>query len=90
MLLLILSLARELPSRLIFLEQTPDQSQDNSQQYTENDHRSYWEIEAEVFFFYPDIAGQATYPMEFVVEEVNDNTYHNDRCSKEDDIFTGL
>ena len=70
--------------------QSPDNGNHDSEQNTEKNHRSNREIEAEIFFFDPYIAGQSTDPMQFAVEKVNDNPYNNDRQPGHHNIFAGL
>ena len=44
---------------------------------TEKNHGRYWEIEPEIFFFNPYIAGKPSNPMELIVKKIDDNACQN-------------
>jgi hypothetical protein len=44
----------------------------NRNNHADNNHGGDWKIKAKVLFFNSDIAGQAAYPMKFIMKKVND------------------
>ena len=53
----------------------------DSDHYTEYDHSCKWKIKAEVLPLNADIARQPAYPVQFVMEEVNDQPGQRDQYS---------
>ena len=69
---------------------TPDNSYDQSNQQTEKNHCCDRKIKTEISFFDTDISGKITYPMQFVMKKVDDNSYYYNDYSSQDNVFTGF
>jgi len=62
----------------------------DSNQNTENDHCGNREIEPEIFFLNSDIARQVSYPVQLIMEKINDYACEENYSSGEHNIFSRL
>jgi hypothetical protein len=72
------------------LKKSFDDLDNQSEKQTKNDHGGDWEIKSEIFFFDSDISGQPSNPMQFVVEEINNDPNDHNKQSDSDDPFAGF
>jgi hypothetical protein len=63
---------------------------DHRYQNTKQDHGCYREIEAEIFFFNTNITRQVADPMQFVMEEIDDQAYYYYSSPNEHNILAGI
>ena len=61
---------------------------DDSDQNRKNDHRNNRKVKGEIFPNDPDVSGQPAYPVEFIVEEINDEACKYYDNTNNDHIFT--
>jgi hypothetical protein len=72
------------------VQQFPYYTNDNRGYYTKQDHGGDGEIKAEVFFFYTDIARQSADPVQFVVKEIDDQSYQHYADANDHDDFARI
>jgi hypothetical protein len=57
------------------------------QDYTQQYHSRYWKIKTKILLFHPNIAREIANKMQFIAEEINNNTNNDDDCPNADDDF---
>jgi hypothetical protein len=57
---------------------------------TEKNHSGKRKIEFEIFSFNADIPRKASYPIKFIMKEIDDNTTNDDDYACEYDVFAGI
>jgi hypothetical protein len=72
------------------LQESPDNAYDHCKQNTEEDHGCDGKIKAEILFFYTDITGQVTYPIEFIVKKINYPANYHHSAADEHNILAGI
>jgi hypothetical protein len=72
------------------LKKPADNTYNDREQHTKNDHGCNGKIKAEVFFFNPYIAGQMADPVQLIVKKVNNKAYNHYSASNHHNILTGV
>jgi hypothetical protein len=72
------------------LQKPPDKVYNERDQNAEKDHGSEGKVKAEVLFLYPDITRQSANPMHFIVKEIHQQAYGNDKQAENNDVFAGV
>ena len=75
--------------QMILQEATNDVYNQCNQQ-TKNQHGDNWEIKPRIIFFNPDITGQSSDPVKFIVKEIDQDTDQNSDYPQNNDVFTGV
>ena len=65
-------------------------SYNQCQQHTENNHTGDGKIKTEIFFFYPYITRQTTYPIQFIMKEINEHSGDYDKNANDNNPFSGI
>jgi hypothetical protein len=63
---------------------------DHSHHKAQYDYGCNRKIKKKIFALYPDVAGKSSYPVQFIVKEINNHSDQNDQGADENDIFTGI
>jgi hypothetical protein len=72
------------------LQEPSNNAYDHRYQNTKQDHGCNGKIEAEIFFFYTNITGQMTDPMQFIVKEIDDQSYYHHCSAEEYYVLAGI